>query len=742
MGTNMTASFLLTLSDIGNEAPAYIETLFALSNGHLGVRACAPIQTLETQGNPGTFINGFYDTHSITYGEWAYGYAQKHQTIIKLPSARQLVLIVNGHRSDENEWVIQRDTFQLNLSTGILQEQYTVTTHLSETFLFAITSFVSLTQQEVYASHYQIEQANFSGEIILEKHFSFELADSALSSTEPQDPRVAASKSQLTVETIGANTVLLTTQNSHQQLLLGQVSTTDQGSVADTALMSKLCFSVEPNQIYTAENFVLYSEILSAANVQELLGDFETLMDQLEFQHLVQAQKVALTKFWQVSDIQIKGDSTLQKGLRFNLFQLFQNAGRDGQTNFAAKGLTGQGYEGHYFWDTEMYILPFFIYTQPEIAKALLQYRCQILPQAKERAAIMSQKGALFAWRTINGEEASAYYPAGTAQIHINADISYAFQLYENVTGDHTFIHEQGAQVIFETARFWLSYGTWVVKNGRRQFCLYGVTGPDEYTALVNNNYYTNKMAQNNLFYAVDLAQRYHDRIDAKEQAAWLKAAENMYLPYDEEQQLLKQDDSFLEKERWPFETTPKANYPLLLHYHPMIIYKYQVSKQADGLLAELLFPQDYSKAQILRDYHYYEAVTTHDSSLSRSIFSILASRVDLPEKGYRYFMDTALMDLTDLQGNVKDGIHAANMGGSWLSMIYGFAGLSPVANGWVLENHLPQEIESIYFSLRIRDNVIRVHLTQHELTGEIVETGQALQLKPQANQLWIVFES
>lgn len=296
-----------------------------------------------------------------------------------------------------------------------------------------------------------------------------------------------------------------------------------------------------------------------------------------KFSVLLKEQADYYQSFWQASDIQIVGDDYLQKGIRFNLFHLNQGAGRDGKTNFAAKGLTGEGYEGHYFWDTEMYLLPFFIYTNPEIAKSLLSYRASILPQAKKRAKELNQAGALFAWRTIDGNETSAYYPAGTAQLHINADIVYGFQLYERITGDQPFIEEIGKEVVFETAKFWFHYGTFAIKEGQERFCIHGVTGPDEYSALVNNNFYTNKMVQNNLRYAVELAKRYN--VYQEMIADWEKAADLMYFGYDEERQLTKQDDSFLDQALWPFEETPSENYPLLLHYHPMIIYKYQVCK-------------------------------------------------------------------------------------------------------------------------------------------------------------------
>lgn len=441
-----------------------------------------------------------------------------------------------------------------------------------------------------------------------------------------------------------------------------------------------------------------------------------------------------MDSFWEQSDIQIKGDDLLQKGLRFNLFHLNQAAGRDGLTNIPAKGLTGDGYEGHYFWDTEMYMLPFFVYTQPKTAKSLLLYRYSILEKARNRAREMGvEQGVLFPWRTINGEECSAYYPAGTAQFHINADIAYGVKLYLEATNDKDFRYHEGFEILVETARFWMEFGDYI-PGKENTFCINGVTGPDEYTALVNNNYYTNRMVKTNLEYAVKLAKEVLSlpkegliektktiAVEKNEIQLWENAAKNMNLPFDEEKQLTKQDDTFFDKTVWDFENTPKEKYPLLQHYHPLMIYRYQVNKQADVVLAQLLHSKQISQEQKTRDYHYYEAITTHDSSLSRSVFGMMASEIGEKEKAYRYFMDTALMDLTDQQGNTKDGIHAANMGGTWMSMVYGFAGMAIQEDKLTFSPRLPKEWKELSFKIHFKDSWFKVILTEQQTVYELI---------------------
>lgn len=703
------SAFMLEMTDLKNQQAEYLETLFALGNGQFGIRAGNPLKINQLyQGNPGTFINGFFESEPIQYGEWAYGYAKEHQTICKLPNLRGVIFQIDTENSSEEEWIITPVTMQLNMQQGVLYETYKIETPLGKSFELLLTSFASMTRRELFVCEYLVRNCNFTDPILM-KHAMVQEGKVL----ETDDPRVSSKKQDLLI-TQEVDCFYFTTKRSEKM-------------IAINVLNNEHIFD-EQNK--SAVTIFQISTIYEASSKEAI-----TFADEvLTFEELLAEQIEAYRKFWTISDIQIKGNQALQQGIRFNLFHLNQGAGRDGKTNFAAKGLTGEGYEGHYFWDTEMYMLPFFIYTQPETAKSLLMYRANILDQAKARAQELDQSGVLFAWRTIDGQETSAYYPAGTAQVHINADIVYAFQLYERITADEVFIKEIGREVVFETAKFWLNFGDFCLKNGQEAFCINGVTGPDEYSALVNNNFYTNKMVQNNLFYAVELAIRYN--MYDSERELWQKAAKKMYFGYDEAKQITKQDDDFLEQAIWDFEHTPKEKYPLLLHYHPMIIYKYQVCKQADTVLAQMLFTGDFTPEQLVKDYDYYEQVTTHDSSLSRSIFSVMASRTNQTEKAYDYFMDTALMDLTDLQGNVVDGIHAANMGGSWLSLIYGFAGLH-FDQGLKLSNHLPNEIDQLTFSLIYKKEKITVTLSKEGIDCLLPENSKQIVVKTN-QEIWI----
>ena len=395
--------------------------------------------------------------------------------------------------------------------------------------------------------------------------------------------------------------------------------------------------------------------------------------------------------------------------------------------------MTGEGYEGHYFWDTEIYIFPFFLYSKPEIAKKLLEYRYAGLDKARERARQMSHaKGALYPWRTIAGDECSAYFPAGTAQYHINADIAYSIKLYFEASGDLGYMAEAGAEIVLETARIWMGIGGYD-RAGR--FCINEVTGPDEYTALVNNNYYTNAMAQMHLRFAADIADTLSRErpaelariaaaigLEPAEIAEWRRADALMALPYDTALGIHAQDDSFLSKKKWDFAATPKENYPLLLNYHPMVIYRHQVCKQADVVLALLLLPDQFTLEDKRRDFDYYEAVTTHDSSLSSCIFSIIASEVGYHDKAYDYFMETARLDLDDTHGNTHYGVHTAAMAGTWMGVSYGFAGMRVVDGALRFHPALPARWQHYQFRIQLRGALLQVRVDAEEARYTLLE--------------------
>ncbi|GAB6092569.1 glycoside hydrolase family 65 protein [Furfurilactobacillus curtus] len=740
-------TFQLHLQDLSDHNPAFLETIYALANGHLGVRASDPLQgnSHAVTGMPGLFVNGFYDLSQISYGEKYAGYPENNQTIAQLPDPRYLVIEIDGQRSDEATFTTRLVDKNLDLETGLLNELFEITTPGGKMLQLSLSTFASQADDAIFGESYTVRPLNFSGSVKLYKQHPY--IDQVFD--RESDPRAVVRKNGLDRQYLSADfpAMQITTQRSQLGLVLmwrylGEDSLVhfDQNDgmpryVMDLDLEQGLAESFDFG--YSVGD--IHSLMDVAMNHATYLKEANNHLEHHSFSSLFTESARQMQAFWRDADIQIEGDPESQKGIRFNLFHLHQSAGHDGHTSIPAKGLTGAGYEGHYFWDTEMFMLPAFIYTDPDRAKQILMYRFQTLDSARQQARDYGlDSGALFPWRTINGSEASPYFPAGLAQMHINADIAYAVAEYVAVTDDQTFLAEAGFEIILETARFWQRMGSFGVDGPQGgHFVLNKVTGPDEYTALVNNNYYTNRLAQHNLRLAVIFAKQLQavgsDKLEAlgvtdKELADFSHSADEMYLPFDKELGVKMQDDGAFNMPIWPFDQTPRDDYPLLLHYHPLRLYSHQVNKQADTLMSDFLFPEDQDIEQLKRDFDYYEPITTHDSSLSRAIFSVLANRIRAHHKAYRYIAESMLTDLNNSQGNSQDGIHVGNMGASWMEMVFGVAGMQRTKSGLVFSPHLPTQWMGLGFKIKYRDEQVEVHVTRSQTQFTLVH-GNGLTL-------------
>ena len=737
--------------------PAYAprnETIFSLANGHLGLRG----NLEEDAGNVahGTYVNGFYEEAPIAYGEVAYGYARNHQVLLNVADGKRIQLLVGDDPFDLATGSVLAYERSLDLRTGVLTRSVRWRTPHGAVVEVVSRRLVSFTRSGIAAIDFAVTLAEGEATLRVVSAINARARNQDVS----DDPRVGAHLPAGALRTVhheASGTWGAVVQRT-RTTRLAVVAAADhelRGDAIAGARHGPSSVSGENGVAMTVEidghggtqlgltKYLAYSTSLDHPEetlvplAREAIGHAR----ELGFDGLVDEQQAELERFWSVSDVEIDGDGALQQGVRFNLFSLFQSAGRDGRTSLAAKGLTGEGYEGHYFWDTEIFALPFFVYTQPAIARALLRYRCGTLDKARARAAEMSQRGALYPWRTIGGDEASAYFPAGTAQYHINADIAHAIGTYVSATGDRTLLHDGGAEVVFETARLWADLGDFIPSQDGA-FCLNEVTGPDEYSALVNNNCYTNLMARAHLQLAARMAgelaagapeeyERLATRISLKadEVAGWRRAADRMRIPRDPGLGIHAQDDSFLHLARWDFAGTPASMYPLLLHYHPLVIYRHQVLKQPDVVLAQVLLGTQFSMAEKKRNFDYYDPLTTGDLSLSPCIQSVAAAELGYADLAYEYFMRTARMDLDDVNGNVSHGVHAAAMAGSWVSLVNGFGGLRDDDARLSFAPRLPAAWSRLRFRLLIGDALLQVTLTGHAATYEVL-AGNAVDIR------------
>lgn len=717
------------------------ETIFHNANGYIGVRgAYEEGYPAEYTSIRGQYINAFYDITDMKQAEALCGLIEKKQTMINVADTQSVEIWLGNEKFSMFTGTVKKAKRSVDLKKGVtLRKIEWISPEGKEITLqfYRMTSFAKLPlffQEIVITCH------NYEGEICLISRHCGEVQNFC----DPSDPRVAGESAQyLFADTPkcqeGISLILARTSRSGLKVCSGVGHRIPSGYKKQTEIKNKeVVHKIAGTAVKgQAVQFYKYSWFTDSVRYEKPEKEVESQLKKVigqPVEELYHEQEEYLADFWEKSNLEIEGDEELNCAVHYNQYALLQSVGKDCHSNMAAKGLSGEGYEGHFFWDTEMYVLPCFIITQPEIAKMLISFRYGTLDQARENAKKLGhKKGALYPWRTINGEECSGYFPSGTAAYHISGDIAYSVTAYYLATNDIAFLCEQGAEILLETARLWVDAGNFV--NG--QFHIQDVTGPDEYTCMVNNNYYTNLLAKYNLEWAVKcekllMAEGKWETLCKKmdlqpeELQEFKKAADEMYLPYDEELDINPQDDSFLKKKKWDFAHTPKENYPLLLHYHPLALYRRQVCKQADTVLAHFIL-EDYQKLSTIRSsFLYYEKVTTHDSSLSTCIFSIMAAKLGMVEKAYEYFGESAKLDLFNTHKNTKDGIHTANMAGNYMAIIYGFAGLRIKESGLYLSPCIPDKWKSYQFRFQYQGTRMEIKVSKEgcllrRLTGRPV---------------------
>lgn len=740
-------TWTLTSNERTQDSLLLEESLYSLGNGYLGIRGNFEEGYGEgMESIRGAYQNAFHDIIEIPYGEKLFAFPETQQKLVNVIDS-QTIQIFFGEEEERFslfEGKVLSYNRQLHLDKGYADRVIHWQSPAGKEVKLTFRRLVSFLYRELFVIETMIEPVNFFGKVKILSSINGNIANYV----NPNDPRVGSGHAKmLSVKETGISQEILYTLNETfvSKLQTSCVSTHHLSGAEgvpefvkkDSGVEMVIDFQLSGPVKLTKWN--VYTDNLRHEGniVEQGMGIIQNLRDKT-FDQILELQTEYMEGFWEGSDIIIRGDDNLQEGIRFNLFQLLQSTGRDKYSNISAKGLSGEGYEGHYFWDTEIYILPVFMLSHPDLAKQLLRYRYSILDHARARAKEMGHKqGALFPWRTISGGESSSYFPAGTAQYHISADIAYSYVQYYLATEDRDFIMEYGAEVLFETARLWLEVGHY----HEGLFKIDAVTGPDEYTCIINNNYYTNVMAKYNLQWAAKMYKMMLDKepeqlaqladrlkLSTAEVSSWEKAGQNIYLPYDKELKINPQDDSFLKKAVWDFDHTPKDHYPLLLHYHPLTLYRYQVCKQADTVLAHFLLEEEQDFETIKNSFSYYERITTHDSSLSSCIFSIMAAKIGDYKKAYEYFIETARLDLDNTHGNTKDGLHMANMGGTWMSIVYGFAGLRLKENGIVLNPSIPENWSQYGFKVKYKGMRLDILISQAGVKLELV-VGEELTL-------------
>lgn len=719
------------------------ETLFHNANGYIGVRG-----SLE-EGVPngtdtmrGTYINGFYDIIPMKQAEMLCNFVDKKETMLNVADTMTINCIVDGELFDLNQGIVIEHTRTLDMNAGVTKRNVVWQAPSGKKVQITITRMTSFEMLSLFSIEYSVKALNFTGDI---KFISVHNPD-VTNYCNPKDPRLAAesiknlevsdfarrdnSTIAVSITSVSGLRMCSLVQNHMRENCSARIIKEEVDIFGNQGVYTGTCHVNEGSGV-TLVKLCLFSDSIRSRDITgKVRDDLETVL-QNGIEHYYKSQRKYMSDFWTNCEMEIDGDEDMNSAVAFNMYELLQSSAKDEHASIAAKGMSGEGYEGHYFWDTEIFTMPFFTLTNPSLSKMLLKYRYTTLDKARENARLLGHRqGALFPWRTITGTECSGYFVSGSAAYHINADIAYAFVNYYITTGDLDFMLEAGFEVLLETSRLWMDLGCY---NPDGKFVLNVVTGPDEYTCMVNNNYYTNVSAKYNLSWTVRIHEILKEAglswdVDARlgvtlpELEEFSKAASNMLLPYDEKLGINPQDDSFLSKPVWNLEETPKSDFPLLLHYHPLHLYRYQICKQADTVLAYFMFENEQSVDVMKRSYEYYEKITTHDSSLSTCVFSIVASRLGMKEKAYSYFGDSAKLDLMNTHNNTKHGIHTANMGGCYMAIVNGFACLRVREDGVSLSPSLPGDWSGYRFKFVYHGRLIKVVIDKENVTLELLE--------------------
>ncbi len=735
------------------------ETLFAVGNGYVGMRG--NMDEGRAGHEHGTFINGLHETWPIRHAEEAFGFARVGQTIVNVPDAKIIRLYVDDEPFVLPEADLLHFSRRLDFREGALTRSVQWRTPAGKLVQVDSRRMISFVDRHLGVIVYDVTVLDADASVAISSQL-FNRQDGIDEFDQPPaefeggrspkvsfDPRKAEAFTERVLQpklkrVIGSRYTLgYRCTNSGMTVVAGIDHTIDteneweeHSSLDDDLAKHGYRVKAKAGQRIRIVKTISYHSSRGVPT-RELADRTDHTLDRAAaegFEFAAQQQRDWLDEYWNRTDVEVHGQPIVQQAVRWNLFQLAQATARADGQGVAAKGVSGTGYGGHYFWDTEIYVLPVLTYTSPIAARNALRFRYSILENARVRASELNQLGALFPWRTISGEESSAYYAAGTAQYHIDADIAFALTQYVAATGDTDFLTRGAIDILVETARMWADLGFWR-SNGGATFHIYGVTGPDEYTTVVNDNLYTNVMARANLRSAARAVTALRQRdpasfelmvarlsLEQAEVAEWTAAAAAMFIPFDSALGIHPQDAQFLEKELWDLSKTSADERPLLLHYHPLVIYRFQVIKQADVVLALFLQGDKFTDTQKRSDFDYYDPITTGDSTLSAVVQSIMAAEVGYGDLAVKYFMDGLFVDLANLHGNSADGVHVASTGGMWSALVFGFSGLRDHDGHFTVDPRLPEGWDGISYRVMVGGTRVRVDVTQTKITFTVEE--------------------
>ncbi len=708
----------------------HLESVFSLGNGYLGLRGTYDESDDGINMCSGMYINGVYATEPILKSA-SRGYSKNDERTINLCDWRIFNLYIDGEKACFGANNIEEHYRCLDMRKGFINRSFLFKTASGKCAKVQSVRLVNMRDVHTAQIRYTVTPLNFEGEVVI----SSEIVKQTLISNRALTDIVGEN------DTDGVFICTLEAANSGMTAVCAfthEVKGADHQVATDNEenrYSYTVTASLKENESITVEKYAAFFASIDKENDIEASAKNAVLKcREAGFDKLLQKQAEFWNEHWENGDVVIEGNPSDQQVVRFSLFQLRQQLATVNQCSIGATGLTGPNYSGKIFWDTEMYLMPYYNFTDPETQKELLMYRYRVLDVARARAKQFGGQGAMYAWASISGDETSTVFEASVAEYHLNSDIAYAVWRYYDSTGDREFVYNYGAEIVFETAKFMSHRGNFIeARDGR--FCINVVCGPDEYACGVSNNMYTNLMAQFHFRFAVRLAEELKKNdperyellagkigLTDSELERWQMAADKMYYRYNERYGIHEQDDSFVYKDPVMLDALP-INMDVRRIYHPLDLWRTQVIKQADVVLLNFVQGDKFTFEEKLRNYDYYEPKCNHGSSLSTAIHSIMASELGKPE-AYDFFRCTAYMDISDFKKNTHEGLHMACLGGVWMTVANGFLGMRHYIDGLHFEPKIPSEWNSyclklIYRGARMEVKVDHQNATFTLLSGE-----------------------
>jgi alpha,alpha-trehalose phosphorylase len=663
------------------------ESVFALANGHVGLRG--NLDEPQPGGMPGTYLNSLYEERELSYPEAGYGFAQVSETVVNAPNAKPIALFVGDEQVDLRTGRVVRHERVLDLRRGVLTRECEWISPGGVEVSLRSERLVSFGRPSVAAIRYSASASPESplrveSDLVVNEEVPEEHGDPRASAIIPRPFDAVSHDPDVLVHRTRRSGITVAAAVGH---------TGAQGSLSVQADRIRWSSTAYGNLEFA--KFVAYCWAEEAVRKNALADRDRAMAD--GFDVLAAEQREYLDDFWEHADVELDGDPEIQQAVRFALFHVLQAGAQAGPHPIAAKGLTGNGYDGHTLWDVETYVLPVLTYTHPACVGLALRWRHSTLDAARARAGELRLAGATFPWRTITGRECSGYWPAGTAALHVNADIADAVLRYHAATGDDDFMTAAGQEIIAATAQLWAKVA---YLDDDEVAHIAGVTGPDEYSALMDDNLYTNMMAQRNL------------------RAAGTDMASKLSMPYNQSLGVHEQAHGFTRLEQWDFDGDHE--YPLMLHQPYLNLYRKQVVKQADLVLAMMTRGDAFTPEEKRRNFAYYEAKTVRDSSLSAPVQAVLAAEVGHLSLAYDYLAEASLMDLRPSRPSASDGLHIAACAGAWIALVMGFGGLRDHDGMLSFAPRLPAALPRLRFCLRWRNASLAVTVTQTDVTYDV----------------------